>query len=333
MYYTPNVEDIESSRAAPQAPRLGSDHPAAYRPDAGLVDAVNTALLLNRPLLLTGEPGTGKTQLAYSVAWQLASRGALHIASGEVERFETKSTSLARDLFYTFDTLGRFQAANTSGSTENADYLTYGALGRALLEALRPEEVRAYLPKSYDHRGPKRSIVLIDEIDKAPRDFPNDLLNEIDQMYFRLPELGNVTIGGPGTFPDELKPLVFITSNSERTLPDPFLRRCIYYNIPFPDETRLNDILLARLSHLGAKSGGPLLEGALKFFLRLRGVTKRRISPAELIQWMTFMLSRGARPDRPLAEARDHALAGLSALTKDPTDQDGVRAELMTVLG
>jgi len=328
VYYTADVKDIPLEDIG-RGTALGPDHPSGYQPDPGLVDAVNVALVLNRPLLVTGEPGTGKTQLAASVAWQLARRNLLNIASERVEKFETKSTSIARDLFYSFDTLRRFQAAQTGGSDNNVDYLTYNALGRSVLNALPREDAAPFVSADFAHVGPVRSVVLIDEIDKAPRDFPNDLLNEIDQMYFRVPELKNAQVGGSGTLRDEYRPLTFITSNSEKNLPDPFLRRCIFYNIPFPDPARLEAILLARLAHFDAIEG-PLVADSLQFFVSLRdhNVTKRKISPAELIQWLSFMLAGKAAPTQPLKAARDTARAGISALAKDPDDQERVRTAL-----
>jgi len=293
------------------------------------VNAVNVALMLERPLLLTGDPGTGKTQLAYNLAWQLASRKAMSVTSARVARFETKSTSVSRDLFYELDVIGRFQAAQTGGSTKNLDYITYNALGCAVIEGLPREAVARYLPAWYRHEGPRRSVVLIDEIDKAPRDFPNDLLSEIDQMYFRVRELDNAQIGGGEV--RGLRPIVVITSNSEKSLPDPFLRRCIYYNIPPPSAEQLEQILLARLAHLG-KMQGRLLEGALAFYLHLRddGVVRRKISVAELLQWLTFMLRSGAAPANSLRENREVAIRGVPALTKDLDDQEIVKAELAT---
>jgi len=326
--------------AGPQAgagipTRPGPDDPSGYRPDPGLVDAVNVALLLNRPLLLTGEPGTGKTQLAYSVAWQLASRKLLNVASPRVEKYETKSSSLARDLFYTFDTLRRFHAAQTGGSSKNVDYVSYNALGRAILNALPHPPSGDIVPDEFRYTGPTRSVVLIDEVDKAPRDFPNDLLNELQDMYFKATELDGIQVGGEEV-PDEFRPIVVITSNSERNLPDPFLRRCIYYDIPFPQDDDLKQILLLRLPKLKLEGKpSPLMQDATAFFLRVRNenLARRRISPAELIQWLAFMLARGARPDRPLKECAAVALEGLGALTKDPTDQPRIQAELKSSLG
>ena len=135
----------------------------------GLRNAVNVALLLNQPLLLTGAPGSGKTRLADSVAYELD--------LGTPLKFETKSTSQARDLFYVYDALGRFHK-----DREGADalsYITFNALGLAILRTLDGNTAGNYLPASQVPKEPRRSVVLIDEIDKAPRDFPNDVLNEL----------------------------------------------------------------------------------------------------------------------------------------------------------
>ena len=341
-HYTEDVRDI--LKKLPDAPAPSPDDPSGYLPDPGLVDAVNVALTLNRPLLLTGDPGTGKSQLARSLAWQLASRGGLNVKAKEPEKFETKSTSVARDLFYSFDAIRCFQAsrqasvpttaANANANT-NAAFITYNALGRALLRALPDNVIPAQVESADVLSGPpSRTVVLVDEVDKAPRDFPNDILNEIDEMYFRIPELDNVKVGGRGVLPDDMRPIVVITSNSEKNLPDPFLRRCIYYHIPFPSPERLGEILLSRVSQF-TRTRGKLIDDAVSFFtqVRERGAAKRKISPAELIDWLTFILSRGGQMNRGLREAKPLAVSAMGALAKDPRDRDPLQKELDAFLG
>ena len=330
MYYSLHHTAVASKPSAETV--AGADHPSGYLPDQGLVDAVNVALILSKPLLVTGDPGTGKTQLASSIAWQLSSRRMLDVTSAEVERYYTKSTSSARDLFYTFDAIRRFQAGGRDD--DNASFITYNALGRAMLRALPVERVPEKIRPVVSHSTATRTVVLIDEIDKAPRDFPNDLLNEIEGMSFHIPELGNIEVGGPrAPIPHGLRPIVVITSNSEKNLPDPFLRRCIYYHIPFPTPERLERILLSRLAQFSTTEG-PLVNDVLRFFdtLRDRKVLQRQVSPAELIEWLTFMLKCGAKPSNPLKSARLIALEGLPSLTKNVTDQPVARTELETFL-
>src|SRR5262245_56561311 len=177
-----------------------------------LATTVNVALALDQPLLVTGEPGCGKTALAWAVAAQLGCR---------VLEFHTKSTSIARDLLYQVDSLRRFYDASVrdANAKDVTRYLTFRALGQAI-------------------RSPVTTVVLIDEIDKAPRDFPNDLLREIDRMEFEVPE-----VEPPARFCAKAKHFVLITSNSERRLPMPFLRRCVYAHVEFPDAETLTRIV------------------------------------------------------------------------------------------
>ncbi|HEV2763974.1 MAG TPA: MoxR family ATPase, partial [Pyrinomonadaceae bacterium] len=291
--------------------------PENYKPDEGLVDAVNVALLLGQPLLLTGAPGTGKTQLAYHVAWQLGFDPPL--------KFETKSTTVARELFYTFDTLARFHAAYThQGSQDNLDYITYNALGVALLRTRPESEVRHLLPRrGFEHGGPRRSVVLVDEIDKAPRDFPNDILNEVEGMYFKIPELENAEVRAD----ERLRPILILTSNSEKNLPDAFLRRCVYYDIPFPLEGRLKEIVRARIGRF-RQAEPPWLGSAYKLFYYLRqpehGLVKRPAT-AELLGWLNVLhelfRAEGVSPKELTAEHSKALEKSLVALVKLEADR------------
>src|SRR5262249_31445632 len=155
-----------------------------------------------------------------------------------------------------------------------------------------------------------------DEVDKAPRDFPNDLLNELDQMFFRITELGNARVSAPA----DMRPVVIIASNSEKNLPDPFLRRCIYYHIPFPDTKRLSEIISRRLD-LGGDKDSPMLTDALAFFelLRARNVRKRP-STAELVNWVDVLVRKGADRSKPLKNSASIVDSSLSALAKNADD-------------
>jgi MoxR-like ATPase len=269
----------------------GDDPFGPYVLSPQLATTVNVALALEQPLLVTGEPGCGKTALAWAVAAQLGTR---------VLEFHTKSTSVARDLLYQVDSLRRFHDASTGdpSAKDAGKYLAYRALGEAI-------------------RSPTTTVVLIDEIDKAPRDFPNDLLNELDRMAFDVPD-----VEPPPSFRAVAKHFVLITSNSERRLPMPFLRRCVYAHVEFPDADTLAKIVEL---HCGApaKSFAAL---AVRRFLELRATDGLVKAPAtgELIAWVRVLQRIGIDETRlaalPLGE-----LPALETLIKMIDDLRTVR--------
>jgi MoxR-like ATPase len=289
------------------------DREWVYLPEPDLVAAVNIALILEQPLLVTGEPGTGKTQLAYSIAAELK--------LGEVLRFDTKSNSVFRDLFYRFDALRSFRdAQNKVEGKTSLDYISYSALGKAILLAHPKAEFSRYVRGFDIGNEPKRSVVLIDEIDKAPRDFPNDLLHEVDRMKFDIPEL-ETEIPAAHKF----RPIVVITSNSERLLPAAFLRRCIYYHIPFPEkdkQDRMREIVAERLGQ-GFPSGPQLIRGAIEIFYLLRADSlnlRKRPSTAELLGWLVALRDLCGGVDASPQAKPDVLRASLSCLVKDAQD-------------
>jgi MoxR-like ATPase len=293
----------------PNSLRTGKESPHAYQPDIGLADAMYAAICLRRPLLLTGEPGTGKTQAAHYLSWKLG-------YGEEALRFDAKSTSSARDLFYTYNTIGRFQAVQTKeGSQNSVDYITYNALGEAILRAQRlTGELKKWLPIDFEHPGePVQSVVLIDEVDKAPRDFPNDVLNEIENLKFRIPEFNNIEFVAA----QEFQPVLIITSNSEKNLPAAFLRRCVYYNIPRPNRERFGEILKARLQ---VDPEVRLLKDTLDFLIYLRGGEvdlSKKPATAELLDFVLFLQGQGARPEQSFVDVKDKVLSALGTLIKD----------------
>jgi len=305
-----------------------------------LAASIDVATGLGRPLLVSGEPGCGKTELGYAIARRLG--------IPRVHFFSTKSTSESRDLFYSYDALGRFRDAQSLGSgtdapSEAADYIEFQALGRAILDAHRIEEV-AHLLKgrnAYVHPGaPSRSVVIIDEIDKASRDFPNDLLREIEDFAFRVPEMSRRRQSGaepetPGGIDAGMRPIVVVTSNEERQLPDAFLRRCVFHEIAFPGDEVLARIVASGLGkrfpgrpgdglpgYLLPQDDRDVLIGMLSEFRELR--LDKRPGISETIDAAALLAyPRDAQPT-PLAERLPLAAPALAKLRNDRAQLAGL---------
>ncbi len=177
------------------------ENPMHYLAEKGLRDAVNVALALGQPILVTGEPDTGKIQLAASLAFELNLLPPLI--------FHTKTTSSARDLSYRYDALRHFHDSQFRKEELGANaYVAFEAFGLAILLSLNPAEANAWLPEPLRDKGPVRSVVLIDEVDKAPRDLPNDVLNEIEAMCFTVRETGQTFAAD-----QRYRPILVLTSN------------------------------------------------------------------------------------------------------------------------
>lgn len=274
---------------------------------------------------MTGEPGCGKTELGHFLSWRLG-------LGPEAIRVSAKTDSQTRDLFYTYDMVGRFHAAQSASLTPGAPieprrFIRYHGLGMAIVLATKPGTYADLLPPDFEHPEQRRSVVLIDEIDKAPRDVPNDLLDELEKRRFHIPELSYAEITADPAF----WPILVLTSNSEKALPDAFLRRCVYYHMPFPDPDTLHAIVAARLTAL--PQGGDLVSDAIAVMRHLRTKRRLRKSPgvAELLGFLRLLLEQGYRPVSRLEG--DQAWLPLAAYTmlKAKEDQQGQAEHLHAI--
>ena len=233
-----------------------------YVASAELMASVNVAIALQKPLLIKGEPGTGKTMLAQAVANSLGKRLVI---------WNIKSTTKAQDGLYVYDTIQRLYDGQfgEAGVDDISRYIKLGKLGEA-----------------FD--GEEQVVLLIDEIDKADLEFPNDLLWELDQMEFYIHETKR-------TVKAKHRPIVIITSNAEKELPDAFLRRCIFHYISFPDAALMEEIV--RVHYPDIKEN--LLKNAMEAFYDIRSMRdiRKKPSTSELIDWLNALQIGGVSAD------------------------------------
>src|SRR4249919_302360 len=235
---------------------------SAYVATDDLKIAVNAAITLERPLLVKGEPGTGKTVLALEIAKALAA---------PLIEWHVKSTTKALQGLYEYDAVSRLRDSQL-GDQRVADMRNYIRRGK-LWDAFE---------------SPRRPVLLIDEIDKADIEFPNDLLQELDRMEFFVYETGD-------TVKAAVRPVVLITSNNEKELPDAFLRRCFFHYIKFPDPETMQAIVDVHFPNLK----GRLVSEALKVFYDVRDVPgiKKKPSTSELLDWIKLLLNEDISPE------------------------------------
>lgn len=261
----------------------GSSH---YVATDDLKLAVNAALTLQRPLLIKGEPGTGKTMLAEEVARAL---------DMPLLQWHIKSTTKAQQGLYEYDAVSRLRDSQ---------------LGDDRVKDIRNYIVKGVLWQAFDAERP--SILLIDEIDKADIEFPNDLLRELDRMEFHVYETRE-------TVRARHRPLVIITSNNEKELPDAFLRRCFFHYIQFPDPATMQKIVAVHYPNIREE----LLQAALERFFELRSVSglKKKPSTSELLDWLKLLLAENIGPDALRDQDRQQSVPPLAgALLKNEQD-------------
>ena len=250
-----------------------------------LMASVNVAIALQKPLLIKGEPGTGKTMLAQAVAKSLNKKLII---------WNIKSTTKAQDGLYMYDTIQRLYDGQfgEEGVDDIARYIKLGKLG----EAFESEE---------------QVILLIDEIDKADLEFPNDLLWELDQMEFYIHETKR-------TVKAKHRPIVIITSNAEKELPDAFLRRCIFHYIDFPDEALMEEIVKTHYPNVEEN----LLKNAMDVFYQIRSLKdiRKKPSTSELIDWINALQIGGISANRIKSE-----LPFIGVIVKKDEDLETVR--------
>jgi MoxR-like ATPase len=224
--------------------------------------AVNAAIVLERPLLVKGEPGTGKTVLAEEIA---------KAVGAPLLTWHIKSTTKAQQGLYEYDAVSRLRDSQLGDArvSDIANYIKRGRLWDAFTAAERP-------------------VLLIDEIDKADIEFPNDLLLELDRMEFHVYETGE-------TVRAEKRPIVLITSNNEKELPDAFLRRCFFHYIKFPEAETMREIVEVHFPGIKKR----LVEEALRIFFEVREVPglKKKPSTSELLDWLKLLLNEDIGPE------------------------------------